>query len=60
MGRKLLYVSVHRKKIHSNEWDELPIDDDVIHPVEQLSATEKQVSLSGMYPMFEWLPGFYW
>jgi len=39
------------KKIHFNEWDELPIDDDVIHQVEQLAAAEKQVWLSDRYPM---------
>ena len=45
------------KRLHSYEWDELPIDEEVIARVEEL-ATEKDAPLmDDGYPMLEWAPG---
>jgi hypothetical protein len=45
------------KRLHSYEWDELPIDDDVISRVEELGDIEDAPVMADGYPMFEWAPG---
>jgi hypothetical protein len=45
------------KRLHSYEWDELPIDDDVINRVEELATEEDAPIMTDGYPMFEWTPG---
>ena len=45
------------KRLHSYEWTELPIDDDVIAMVERLAQDEKAQRMTDQYPMFEWAPG---
>ena len=45
------------KKIHSNEWYELPINEDLIDRVEHITMKKKAVVMNDGYPMFEWLPG---
>lgn len=45
------------KELHSNSWDELPIDDEVIAKVDALALAEKQPLLPDSYPLFEWSPG---
>ena len=45
------------KKIHGYDWHELPIDDEVIHRVEELAEREKQPKLINQAPLFEWSPG---
>ena len=49
----LLYT---RKYIHSNNWVELPIDDEVFNRVEELAKIAKQPTFD-QYPMFDWAPG---
>ena len=50
----LLYTG---KLIHGFDWNEIPIHDDVIDTVEQLSTNEKQPMLICKWPLFEWRPG---
>ena len=45
------------KRIHSHNWTELPIDDDVIARVEELASKENQPELPNKSPIFEWAPG---
>jgi hypothetical protein len=45
------------KRLHSYEWDELPIDDEVIKRVEGLGIDEDAPLMADGYPMFEWAPG---
>ena len=45
------------RELHSNQWEELPTDDDVIEMVENLAKNEEQPLLPDKYPMFEWSPG---
>ena len=45
------------KRLHSYQWDELPIDDDVISRVEELAMKEDAPVMADGYPMFEWSPG---
>jgi hypothetical protein len=45
------------KRLHSYDWKELPIDDDVINQVEQLAQREKAKRITDKYPLFEWAPG---
>eukprot|EP00591_Stephanopyxis_turris_P002448 CAMPEP_0195514222 /NCGR_PEP_ID=MMETSP0794_2-20130614/5672_1 /TAXON_ID=515487 /ORGANISM="Stephanopyxis turris, Strain CCMP 815" /LENGTH=270 /DNA_ID=CAMNT_0040642419 /DNA_START=1033 /DNA_END=1845 /DNA_ORIENTATION=+ len=48
------FMSLHTgKKLHSCNWKELPIDDEVIARVEALATKD----LNEKYPMFEWKPG---
>ena len=44
------------KYIHSNDWAELPIDDEFVKSLEELAKIETQPTF-GQYPMFEWAPG---
>jgi hypothetical protein len=46
-----------RKRLHSYEWDELPIDDEVIKRVEELGDEDNAPNMGDGYPMFEWTPG---
>jgi hypothetical protein len=51
-------MSLHTgKKLHSYEWEELPIDDDVIARVEELAREQDAPIMTDGYPMFEWMPG---
>ena len=45
------------KKIHAYEWNELPINDEVIAQVESLAAKEKQPKIIDKAPLFEWNTG---
>ena len=45
------------KRLHSYNWQELPIDDETINRVEDLAKAEKAKRLTDNYPMFEWAPG---
>ena len=45
------------KRIHSHNWTELPIDDDVIARVKELASKENQPELPLKSPIFEWAPG---
>ena len=45
------------RELHSNNWDELPIDEEVIAKVEQMAKDQDQPFLPDKYPMFEWSPG---
>ena len=38
-------------------WEEIPIDQDTIDRVEQISREENQPVLDNNKPLFEWLPG---
>jgi hypothetical protein len=47
-------------RIHSYEWTELPIDDDVIARVKELAKneqTKERPVIREKYPLFEWIPG---
>ena len=51
-------MSLHTgKKLHSYEWEELPIHDDVIVRVEELAREQDAPIMTDGYPMFEWMPG---
>ena len=45
------------KRIHSNQWTELPIPPHVIKLVESLAIKQEQPKLHNGCPFFEWLPG---
>jgi hypothetical protein len=45
------------KKMHSYNWQELPIDNETIAQGEELAQEEKAKRLTDTYPMFEWAPG---
>ena len=45
------------KRLHSYNWEELPIDNDTIERVEELAKNEKAKRLTDNYPLFEWAPG---
>ena len=49
-----LYTS---KILHSYEWTQLPIENDDVEQVKQLSSNEKIPIVKDKYPMFEWAPG---
>ena len=52
------FMSLHTgKRLHSNKWDELPIDDEIIKAVENIAEEQGQPLLPDQYPMFEWAPG---
>ena len=52
------FMSLHTgRELHTNEWDELPIDEEVIARVEELAENEGQPELPDQYPLFEWSPG---
>jgi hypothetical protein len=42
------------KRLHSYEWKELPIDDDVINRVEELASREDAPTMINGYPVFTW------
>jgi hypothetical protein len=42
------------KRLHSYEWKELPIDDDVINRVEELASRENAPTMINGYPVFTW------
>jgi hypothetical protein len=42
------------KRLHSYEWKELPIDDDVVNRVEELAITEDAPTMINKYPVFIW------
>ena len=44
------------KEIHSNDWVESPVDDEVVKRVEELAKLERQTTFD-QYPIFEWAPG---
>ena len=44
------------EEIHSNNWMELPIYNDVIKMVEEQAEKKKNPTFD-QYPMFEWSPG---
>ena len=46
-----------RKILHSYQWTDLPIYDDVISKVRDLSEGEDAKKIIYNYPMFEWEPG---
>ena len=43
--------------LHSYEWTEIPIENDITEKVNQLSSNEKGPLVKNKYPMFEWAPG---
>ena len=45
------------KKIHSYDWVETPIDEDVISRVEELAQSEEQPVIAKNMPLFEWAIG---
>ena len=45
------------KQIHSYNWQELPVPNDVIDHVEELAEEENQPILTNKLPMFKWMPG---
>ena len=45
------------KLLHSYQQTELPIDDDVIAQVRDLSEEENAKKMTDNYPIFEWAPG---
>ena len=45
------------KRIHSYDWDEVPIDEDVIARVETLAEEEGQPLIINKMPLFEWTTG---
>jgi hypothetical protein len=42
------------KQLHSCEWKELPIDDDVVNRVEELAGREDAPTMINGYPVFTW------
>ena len=51
-------MSLHSgKQINIYEWQELPIDDDVINRVEEIAEEQNAAMMTDGYPMFEWMPG---
>ena len=44
-------------EIHSNNWDELPLDEWAIQQVEKLAEQEGQPLIPDKSPLFEWAPG---
>ena len=42
------------RKIHAYEWEELPIDEEIIDKVKELALKEKQPKLVDGLPIFEW------
>ena len=45
------------RRLHSNQYAELPVDDLVISRVEDLAKKQKQPLMAGGDPVFEWTPG---
>ena len=45
------------KRIHSNQWKELPIPDHVVDRVEEMADDEGQPLMKNGMPIFEWSPG---
>ena len=45
------------KQLHAFIWTELPINDQVISRVNDLSTKENQPEMTKGYPIFEWIPG---
>ena len=45
------------KLLHRYQWTEIPIYDDVIAQVRDLSDGEDAKKMMNKYPMFEWAPG---
>ena len=54
MGRALFYVPLHRTKLHSYDWVETLINDEVISRVEELTEAEGQPTIADNVPLFEW------
>ena len=44
------------KRLHSYEWEELPIDYGAIKRVETQSRTDNAPVMTDGYPTFEWIP----
>ena len=42
------------KRIHSYEWKEIPIDEEVIQQVEELAMEEEATEMKRGYPVFTW------
>ena len=42
------------KRVHSYNWTDLPIDNDVIHRVEELAKEEEAIIMTKGYPVFTW------
>ena len=47
------------KRIHSYNWEEIPIHQDLIDRVEQLTRGGGQPFMDNNQPLLEWLPGKY-
>ena len=45
------------KSLHRSQWTDIPIYDDVIDQVRDLSEGEDAEKMTDNYPMFEWAPG---
>ena len=45
------------KEIHGYDWDELPIDNDIVVRVESLRQLGSQPEIVENAPIFEWAPG---
>jgi hypothetical protein len=53
-GRHYFMSLYSGKRIHSYEWKELPVDDDVIERVEELAENEETPLMRNGYPVFTW------
>ena len=53
LGKSIFFISLHTgKESHSNNWVELPIDDEILNRVKELARIEKNPTFD-QYPMFE-------
>ena len=45
------------RRFHSKKWTQLPIDKSIIDKIYRIAKKEKQPTLPGHTPLFEWAPG---
>ena len=45
------------RPFNSKKWTQLPIDESVIDKIHRIAKKEKQLTLPGHTPLFEWAPG---
>ncbi len=48
---------ITKRKFSAHDWDELPIDDEVINLVETMAKDEGRPKMINNKPLFEWSPG---
>ena len=44
------------KQLHDLTWTEIPINDQVIYRVKDLTTKDKKTEITKGYPIFEWIP----